>query len=173
MWRYRSLIYLSPERLSQYPTNTEVDDSGQTLDWPQGPQWRSERKDPRSWRSYQPLRRNNIMNQPLPQEFPGTKLPHKSKHGRSHGSSCICSRGWPWTLKGGEVLVPEKAQCPRIGNTRTGKEKWVSWPAGARGDRIGCFHRVKQKGDSIWNVNKENIQPGSGGYTEKPCLKQQ
>ena len=36
-------------------------------------------------------------------------------HGGTHGSSCICSRGWPcWTSMGGEALHPVKAQCPSV-----------------------------------------------------------
>jgi hypothetical protein len=33
------------------------------------------------------------MNQQVPPELQGTKL--KSTHGETHGSNCICSRGWP------------------------------------------------------------------------------
>jgi hypothetical protein len=36
----RSLIELSPERLCQCLTNTEVDAFREPLDWAQGPQWR-------------------------------------------------------------------------------------------------------------------------------------
>ena len=36
-----------------------------------------ERKDPRSWRIFQPHRRNNNTNQPVPSELPGTKPPTK------------------------------------------------------------------------------------------------
>ena len=36
----------------------------------------------------------------------------KSTHGGTHGSSHICSRGWPClTSMGGEALVPEMSQC--------------------------------------------------------------
>jgi hypothetical protein len=34
----------------------------------------------------------------------------------NHGSSCICSRGWPSrSSMGGEVLGPVKAGCPSVG----------------------------------------------------------
>jgi hypothetical protein len=39
-------------------------------------------------------------------------LDHQSKstHGRTHGSGCICSRGWPYRASmGGEALGPVKA----------------------------------------------------------------
>jgi hypothetical protein len=40
----------------------------------------------------------------------------KSTHGRTHGSSCICSRDWPsWSSMGGEALGPVKVLCPSIG----------------------------------------------------------
>jgi hypothetical protein len=45
-------------------------------------------------------------------------LNHQSKktHGRTHGSSCICSRGWPsQSSMGGEALGPVKVSCPSIG----------------------------------------------------------
>jgi hypothetical protein len=33
----------------------------------------------------------------------------------THGSSCICSRGWPyWTTIGGETLGPVKALWPSV-----------------------------------------------------------
>jgi hypothetical protein len=42
---------------------------------------------------------------PPPPELPGTKPPKNT-----HGSSCICGRGWPCLAsKGGEALGPEKA----------------------------------------------------------------
>ena len=44
----RALISLSPERFCQCLTNSEVDAHSQPLDWAQGPQWKSWRKDPRS-----------------------------------------------------------------------------------------------------------------------------
>jgi hypothetical protein len=53
------------------------------------------------------------MNQPVPPKLSGTKLP--TAHGGTLGSSCICSRGWPfWTLMGGEAFGPLKAQCPSV-----------------------------------------------------------
>jgi hypothetical protein len=37
-------------------------------------------------------------------------------HGGTHGSSCICSRGWPNPSSvGGEVFGPVKGLCPSIG----------------------------------------------------------
>jgi hypothetical protein len=45
-------------------------------------------------------------------------LNHQSKktRGGTHGSSCICSSGWPSQSSiGGEALGPVKALCPSIG----------------------------------------------------------
>ena len=69
------------------------------------------------------------MNQPVPTELPGPELLTKSTQGGTNGSRCICSRGWPcWTSKGGEVLGPEKAQCPRIGECQNrGVSELASW----------------------------------------------
>jgi hypothetical protein len=40
----------------------------------------------------------------------------KSTHGRTHGSSCICSRGGSsQSSVGGEALGPMKALCPTVG----------------------------------------------------------
>jgi hypothetical protein len=51
-----------------------------------------------------------------------------STHGGNHGSSRICSRGWPCcTSMGGETLGPVKAQYPSVGNDRRGKWEWVDW----------------------------------------------
>ena len=49
----------------------------------------------------------------------------KSPHGGTHGSSCICSKGWPCQAsKGGEVLGPVKARCPSVGECQ-GQEAGV------------------------------------------------
>jgi hypothetical protein len=65
-------------------------------------------------------------NQNLPTlRAPGTKSPTKEyTRGGTHGSSCICSRGWPCLASmGGEALGPVNAQCPSVGDIRAGK--WV------------------------------------------------
>jgi hypothetical protein len=41
-------------------------------------------------------------------------------HGRTHGSSCICSRVWPsQSSVGGEALCPVKVLCPSRGEFQT------------------------------------------------------
>ena len=64
------------------------------------------------------LIRTNNMNQLVPPEHPGTKVNHQPKNTQegTHGSSYICSRGWPcWRSIGGEALGTEKAGCPNVG----------------------------------------------------------
>jgi hypothetical protein len=65
----------------------------------------------------QPHRRNNNMNQPVPLEILGTKLPTKEYTWRTHGSSCICSSPC-WTSMGGKACGPEKAKCTSVGECR-------------------------------------------------------
>jgi hypothetical protein len=50
----------------------------------------------------------------------------KKRHGGTHGSSCICSRGWPsWPSTGGEALGLVRVLCPSIGDCQ-GQEVGVS-----------------------------------------------
>ena len=61
-------------------------------------------------------------------------------HGGTHGSSCICRRGWPSQSSiGGEALCPVKVLCPSIGEC-LGQEAEVGG-LGSRGaaERIGDF----------------------------------
>jgi len=51
---------------------------------------------------------NNITRHPP--SFQGLNHQPKNTHGWTHGSSYICSRGWPfWASKKGEALGPVKA----------------------------------------------------------------
>jgi hypothetical protein len=62
----------------------------------------------------------------LPLRSQGLNHQPTSTHGATHGSSCICSRGWPsWSSMGGEVLGPVKAPCPSVGECQ-GREAGVS-----------------------------------------------
>ena len=103
---YRSLIQLCPERVSQSLTNIEANAGSQPLECAQGPEKTggSEGVCNPIKQQYQP-----ICSSP-PTEFPGTKPLTKSSHGVIHGSSWLCSRGWPyWTSVGGKALVPVKS----------------------------------------------------------------
>jgi hypothetical protein len=54
--------------------------------------------------------------------------PPKSKHGGTHDSSHICSRGWPYLASmGGEVLGPVKARCPSLGECQGSEQGVGGW----------------------------------------------
>jgi len=47
---------------------------------------------------------------------------------RTHGSSCICSRGWPYlTLIGGEALGPVEACYPGVRGCPSGEAGVGGW----------------------------------------------
>ena len=57
--------------------------------------------------------------------YPGTHQPKKT-HGGTHGSNCICSRGWPsQSSMGEEALDPVKVLCPSIGDCQGQEWEWV------------------------------------------------
>jgi hypothetical protein len=68
----------------------------------------------------------------------------RSTHGGTHGSSCICNRGWScWASMGEEALGAVKAQCPSVkeckGEEALGGEEAHSHRSRRRGDGIGSF----------------------------------
>jgi hypothetical protein len=89
-------------------------------------------------------RKNNNINHPdtHPQCSQGLNYQPKSTHGGTHGSSHICSRGWPCqTSMGGEALGPMKARGPRVGECQD-REAGMGWWVGstlveARRGRMG------------------------------------
>jgi hypothetical protein len=62
----------------------------------------------------------------------------KSTHGGTHGSSHICSRGWPcWTSLGRGALGPVKARCCSVGESQgqeVGVGGWGKTFIGAGGE---------------------------------------
>jgi hypothetical protein len=94
-------------------------------------------------------RKNNNINQPdppTPKSYQELNHQPKSNHGRSHGFSRICSRGWPcWTSMGGEALGAGKAPYPLLGNAKAGRWELVicEQPHRSRGreDGIESFQR--------------------------------
>jgi hypothetical protein len=88
------------------------------------------------------------MNQPVPPELPGTKP--KSTCGGTHGSSCVCSRGWPCrSSEGGEALGPVKALCPSVGGFQ-GQEVGVDGLVSReRGREEEVFGEETREGDNI------------------------
>jgi hypothetical protein len=66
----------------------------------------------------------------------------KNTHGGTHGTGCICSRGWPcWTYVGGEALGPEGVQCSSVGKFQGrkigGVGEWGNTLVEAGGGRLG------------------------------------
>jgi hypothetical protein len=82
------------------------------------------------------------MNQALPPELPGTNRQQKSTNIGTHGSSCICSRGWAsWSSIEEEALVFVKALYPSVGECQ-GQEVGVGeLVSRGRGKGIGDFRR--------------------------------
>jgi hypothetical protein len=74
------------------------------------------------------------------QSSPGLNHQPKKTYGGSHGSSCICSRGWlSWSSMGGEALGPVKVLCPGIGECQ-GQEAGVGGLVSrGRGEMIRGF----------------------------------
>ena len=97
-------------------------------------------------------RKNYISTNQNPQSSQGLNHQPRSTHGGTHGSSCICSRGWPCgTSMGGEDLDLVKVGCPNIGeykNWERGVDGWVgehSHKSRWRRDMIGGFWRENWK----------------------------
>jgi hypothetical protein len=71
------------------------------------------------------------MNQTVPLELPGTKHQPKKTHDGTHGSNCMCSRGWSsWSSIEGEALGPLKIICPSVGECQGQKAVVGGWLAG-------------------------------------------
>ena len=83
-----------------------------------------------------------------PQSSQGLNHQPKNIHGRTHGSSYTCSRGWPFqtSMRGG-VMGHVKAWCPIVVECQDRKV----------GVGQGMLGAETRKGYKIWNVNKANI----------------
>jgi hypothetical protein len=79
-------------------------------------------KDWRNWRGLQTIWRATIWTNQThtPQGSLGLNHQPRSTYVGTHGSSCICSRGWwPYlTSMGGEALGPMKAWYPSVGESQ-------------------------------------------------------
>lgn len=98
--------------------------------------------------------RTTISTKQNPQSSQGLNHQPKSIHEGNHGSSCKCSRGWPYLVSvGGVVLGPVKAQCPSVG-------EWQGRQAGV----VGCVreypHRGRGRGDEIVGLKRGNWEGG-------------
>jgi hypothetical protein len=122
----RSLMSL--ERLCQSLTFTEVDARSQPLNWSCGPHGRVRERTEGTEGVCNPIGRTTSTNQTSPSPQSSQELNHqpKSTYGGTHGSSCICSRGWPCQASmGGEALGPLKARCPSVGEFEGREVEWV------------------------------------------------
>jgi len=57
----------------------------------------------------------NPIRTTMPTNQSSQRLNHypKTIHGQTHGSNCLCSRGWPfWTTMGGKAFGPAKVGSP-------------------------------------------------------------
>jgi hypothetical protein len=91
-----------------------------------------------------PIGGTTLWTNQYPQSSLGLNHQSKKTHGGTHGSSCICSRGWPrQTSMGRETLCPMKALCSSVGKCQ-GQEVCGLVSRG-RGEGIGggCFLEVK------------------------------
>jgi hypothetical protein len=66
----------------------------------------------------------------------------KKTHGGTHGSRCICSRGWPSrSSMGGEAIGPVKVLCPSIGDFQDQEAGIGGLGSRGMGKGIGDFQR--------------------------------
>ena len=106
-------------------------------------------------RGLQPHRKNSniIINQTL-QSSQGLNHQPKSTHGGTHGSSCLCSRGWPCQSSiGGEILGSVRAQCPSVGECQGREAELVGW--------VGEHpHKSREREDAIKGFVKGKLGKG-------------
>jgi hypothetical protein len=73
-----------------------------------------------------PIGRTTISTNQYPQSSQGLNYQPKSTHGGTHGSSCICSRGWLCqTSMGGEAFGPVNARCHSVEECQVGRQECV------------------------------------------------
>ena len=109
-------------------------------------------------------KKNNIINQPVSSELPGTKPPNKSTDGETHSSSYICTRECLCQAsKGKDALGPVKARCPSVGECQGREVRVGGWgntlieAEGREWDRAYPVVGVGKtsKWNIILNANKE------------------
>jgi hypothetical protein len=109
----KTLNYREAIKKKQKVTKTKQ--STTTKDLARAPQWRGVRERTERAEGFATHRKNNNTNQPDRAELSGTK-PVTKDHEGIHGSTHICSRGWPClTSIGGEALGPVLAYSPVVG----------------------------------------------------------
>ena len=71
-------------------------------------------------------------------------------HGETHGSSCICSRGWPsQSSMGEEALGPGKVLCPSVGDCQGQEVRVGGLMSRGSVEGMGVFRGDTRKGDNI------------------------
>ena len=83
------------------------------------------------------------MNHPVPSEIQELNHQPKSAHGGTHGSRCLCSRGWPCLTSKEEAFGPEKASYPSIGKYQDREVGVGGLVSRGRGDGLGDFQGRK------------------------------
>ena len=93
-----------------------------------------------------PIGGTTIWSYQYPQSSLGLNHQSKKTHRETHGSSCICSRGWPSrSSMRGEALGPVKALCPSVGECQ-GQEAGVGeLVSRRRGEGIEGFRKGNQE----------------------------
>jgi len=111
-----------------------------SIGWSTGSPKKELEKVPKEQRGCSPIGGTTIWTHLYPQSSLGLNHHSKKIQGGTHGSSCICSRGWPSrSSTGGEALGPVKVLCHSIGTgSRSG---WVGEQGEGWGDRV--FSEVK------------------------------
>ena len=85
-----------------------------------------------------------------PPSFLGLNHQPKKTHSGTHGSSCICSRGWPsQSSMVGEALGPVKVLCPSIGDCQRQERGVGGLGSSGTGRGKGVFRGEIRKGDNI------------------------
>jgi hypothetical protein len=105
----RRLIQLSPERLCQRLTNTNVDADGLSMGTPM----EELEKRLKQLKGLHLHRKNTNINQPHTPELLGTKQTTKESTKRYSYLHCMCSRGWPYPATvGGKAYGPMRPDAP-------------------------------------------------------------
>jgi hypothetical protein len=94
---------------------------------------------------------NPISTNQSPQSSQGLSHQLRNTHGETHGSSHMCSKGWPCqaSRKGGEALGSVKAQCPSVGECQDREAIVGVLVSRRKGDKTGVFGGEMRKGDNI------------------------
>jgi hypothetical protein len=111
------------------------------LDWAQVPNGGVRERTEGAEGVCNPIGGTIISTNQTPLSFQGLNHQPKSIHGGTHGSSCICSRGWTsWASMGVKVLGPVKAWCSSVRECEGGKTGVGGWGNAlieAEGGRMG------------------------------------